>query len=49
MSGNTMKEACEIRETFWQGVLKSTQLFGGMNKLIITSSALAGYPHLTFF
>ena len=32
ITGKTMKEACEIRETFWQGALKSTQLFGGMNK-----------------
>ncbi len=32
IAGKTIREACELRETFWQGALKSTKLFGGMNK-----------------
>lgn len=30
--GKSMKEACEIRETYWQGALKASRLFGGINK-----------------
>ena len=32
LPNKTMKEACEARESFWQGILKSTQFFGGLNK-----------------
>ncbi len=30
--GKSMKEACEARESFWQGALKASRLFGGINK-----------------
>ena len=30
--GKSMREACEIRETYWQGALKASQLYGGINK-----------------
>ena len=30
--GKTMKQACEARETYWQGALKASSLYGGINK-----------------
>lgn len=32
IQGKTMKEACQERENYWQGILKATKLFGGINK-----------------
>ena len=32
IQGKTIKEACQDRENYWQGILKATKLFGGINK-----------------